>query len=289
MHRKIPHIVFRERDHAYFRTSDSFRYTSVTKVVELYKEKYDEDFWLTYKAGESLMENFWDYQQLVHTDKNKLKSIILKNVDPYKLEDFKTFLKQDWKEKKDESTDKGTSIHNKKEVLSLERGFEINPITKKKFEVFVKKVSKNWANYTIAKDLIKLPTNFYPELLVYNDYFGVCGQSDKVFVEELSGLKFVDIGDYKTNANCLKKESFTNPITGKKQMMLNPINHIMDVEWWHYTLQISLYAYMMELFGFIVRNLYIQYQPSLKYKRVLKIMYLREEAKLVLEHFLQNR
>ena len=87
----------------------------------------------------------------------------------------------------------------------------------------------------------------YPEHMVYLKSVGLCGQAD--MVEVVDG--YININDYKTNKE-IKEKGFTNweGITSK---MFKPINHLDDCNLIHYTLQLSIYAYIIK-----------KHNPSLK-------------------------
>jgi hypothetical protein len=85
----------------------------------------------------------------------------------------------------------------------------------------------------------KLEEGVYPEHMVYLKSAGICGQSD--LVEVINGE--VHITDYKTNKE-IKVEGFTN-WEGITQKMLPPVSHLDDCNLNHYTLQLSLYMYMI--------------------------------------------
>ena len=75
--------------------------------------------------------------------------------------------------------------------------------------------------------------------MVYLKSIGLCGQAD--LVEVVNG--YVNILDYKTNKE-IKEKGFTNweGITSK---MYNPVNHLDDCNYNHYTLQLSIYMYII--------------------------------------------
>lgn len=80
-----------------------------------------------------------------------------------------------------------------------------------------------------------LDPGVYPEFFVYNADYSLCGQADRVEVTT-SGL--VQIGDYKTN-----KKLETEGFRGKK--MLGVLSHLDDCHLSHYSLQMSLYMWMI--------------------------------------------
>lgn len=86
----------------------------------------------------------------------------------------------------------------------------------------------------------KLKDGIYPEHFCYLESAKVCGQSDIVIVED---QKWLDIEDHKTCKE-IKTESYKN-YEGIHKKMLAPVNHLMDCHISHYSLQLSLYAYII--------------------------------------------
>ena len=85
----------------------------------------------------------------------------------------------------------------------------------------------------------KLEEGIYPEHMVYLKSAGLCGQSD--LVEVINGE--VHITDYKTNKE-IKIEGYTN-WEGITQKMNGPLSHLDDCNLNHYTIQLSLYMYII--------------------------------------------
>ena len=85
----------------------------------------------------------------------------------------------------------------------------------------------------------KLKDGVYPEHFAYLKSASLCGQADLVTI--VNGK--VNITDYKTNKE-IKKKGFTNweGITSK---MYKPLSHLDDCNLMHYTLQLSIYLYII--------------------------------------------
>lgn len=84
-----------------------------------------------------------------------------------------------------------------------------------------------------------LTPGIYPEHFMYLKSANICGQADRV---EVIGNK-VNIIDYKTN----KKINLQGPVisNGKVKKMKSPISHLDDCNLIHYTLQLSIYLYII--------------------------------------------
>jgi hypothetical protein len=142
-------------------------------------------------------------------------------------------IKTAWKAESKRAVDLGTWYHNCRErdiceLDNMERRGSVVPV--------FKPVEKEGIKYSPDQ---KLLNGVYPEHLVYLKSAGLCGQSD--LVEVIDG--YVHITDYKTNKE-IKSEGFTN-WEGKTQKMLAPVSHLDDCNLNHYTLQLSLYMFMI--------------------------------------------
>ena len=84
-----------------------------------------------------------------------------------------------------------------------------------------------------------LTSGIYPEHMVYLKSAKLCGQADRVEVV----ADEVNIYDYKTNKE-IKTKAYTNweGITNK---LSGPLSHVDDCNLLHYTLQLSIYMYII--------------------------------------------
>ena len=79
----------------------------------------------------------------------------------------------------------------------------------------------------------------YPELMIYDFDYMICGQADKVIVTN----KKINIWDYKTDAE-IKHQAFSSKWV-EPAKMLPPISHLEDCNAIHYSLKMSLYMYLL--------------------------------------------
>lgn len=142
-------------------------------------------------------------------------------------------IKDVWKSEATRATDLGTWYHNCREkdlceLETIERSGVTVPV--------VKPIETEGIKYSPDQ---KLKDGVYPEHMVYLKSAGICGQSD--LVEVIDG--YVNITDYKTNKE-IKVVGYTNwqGITAK---MNPPLSHLDDCHLNHYTLQLSLYMFII--------------------------------------------
>lgn len=236
-------LKFKENSHQYFYAGNEF--TSVTKVISSFKQPFDTDFWSTYKALESLLgrDKFMEMKKYRNFKSPAFIEWACSFVDSDALASEIISIKNKWKSEKDKACFKGTFYHDTQEKKSYKRGFEINPYNKEKFEV-VKKQTKG-DKESFVSDLFSLPDGYYPELMIWNNYYKIAGTADRVFIKTIKNKRFVDIDDYKTNKEIKKTNSFDK--------MKYPLHKLDDCNYNHYRVQISIYAWMMEQFGYQIR------------------------------------
>lgn len=205
----------------------------VTKLIEEYKQPFDSDFWASYKALESLIGEE-EYSKIKKTlVQSKKFNISLLDTYNISLDTFllkKTEIQNAWLEKSKEACERGKEIHSLLETGSrglnkLGIGGSINFIT------------ENVINPEIDGVYCELP-------LVYKDplnKYQLNGIPDLVIIKNFE----VIIVDYKTGSE-IKKGSYYNNVLKKRQMMQYPLNSIQDCNFWHYTLQLSFYAWILQ-------------------------------------------
>lgn len=145
-----------------------------------------------------------------------------------------------WEGEKNRSTDLGKWYHDKREQ-SLYTG-PGNVLVHKPLYEGDEKVARNQ----------RLEDGIYPEHIVYLDSAGLAGQTDKVIVKDGR----LSVRDYKTNKE-IRRQGFVN-WEGVEKKMLKPLQHMSDCELSYYTLQLSLYAYII-----------LRYNPHLKLQELV--------------------
>ena len=138
-----------------------------------------------------------------------------------------------WNAEADRSVKLGNWYHDQREQDLLECGTISYdncdlPIYSCKYESGLK----------VATDQ-KIGDGVYPEFFLYLPSVGIAGQSDRVTVANGK----VDILDYKTNKE-IKTQGFKN-YEGISQKLLYPLNHLDDCNLNHYTIQLSIYMYII--------------------------------------------
>ena len=190
--------------------------------------KYTSEDGTNWLSVTSLISNF---KQPFEADKIAEKSSRSKKSKWYGMTPEE--IKQAWKAEADRATTLGTWYHNQRErdicgFSNMERQGSTIPI--------FKPIEKDGIKYSPEQ---KLTNGVYPEHMVYLRSAGLCGQSD--LVEVINNEVYIT--DYKTNKE-IKIEGFTN-WEGVTQKMQHPVSHLDDCHLNHYTLQLSMYMYII--------------------------------------------
>lgn len=233
-------IIFEDKDHSYRYNGE--RYTSVTtKVASMEPHK---DF------GE-IAEKYVRKHGREEILKRLAKSWKIKEREAIErwghLEFTKESIMKIWKEKSDFALEVGSGYHKFKEDELLAK-------------IGGRKVYESRMDNGIKKsfDLAQLKSGIYPELILYDHYHKIAGQSDIVCIDG----KLVDIEDHKTSEEITTEgTAYFRPELGRKtvEMMRTPLAHLENINFNHYALQLSAYGYMLEKFGYKVRTLTINH------------------------------
>lgn len=247
-------IEFNPDRHEY--TKNGISFTSVTQLVKKFQNPFQKHFFAKYKAIQMLEPLlFSEYKQnygwreivfLYELDNSQNTQYIAK---------YKEFL-EEWEQKKIEAIKKGKLIHRKKEQeIQNNRFFNFYDIQYK----WKSKLVKNNNNEVVT------------EYIIYDNYYCVAGTVDLILKNNNNEIIIID---HKTNEKIDKKNFFSK--------MKFPLNHLDDCSFNHYCLQLSLYAYILEIQGFITKKLYINHIKKNK-DNYIEIPYLKQEAILMLE------
>lgn len=282
--KKNINVGFKNPTHQYF--NEGNEYISVNKLLSLFGFDFDREFMLVYKTLDRIIPKFaqsyfasgfdFDYRR---PKPEELEFTFLTTVNSLGLDLLEEIKKTD--ELWNLSSIKGTEFHDDRESEAHETGFIINPFDMKEYKVNPKiDIPEGWDNWSSIEFLKNLKDGAYTELLVFLSKYGLSGQIDEVLIETVGNIRYIDIGDHKTNN---KKPKYEN----KNGTCYYPIDHLYDCTYTKYWLQVSLYAYILEQYGFTVRNLgiyhYSDYDVSTK--KVITLKYLKKECAQILSQY----
>ena len=274
-------IAFVEETHKYFDvTNPDAVFTSVTTMIHSYTQPFDKDFWSAYKALERLLsKDAWNIEKksLLNTKKFDKVLLDLHNITENDFNREQQAILDEWDNENRKSCDRGTKIH-----ADLENSFYVKAkdISLSKFEIGGKfECRKDYSDLDIENGV-------YPEYLISrvsdDGKLRIAGQIDLLVKK---GNKII-IADWKTNKK-IETKSFFNSKTKTSVKMKFPLNNLDDVNYWHYTLQLSTYAWMIQKLNpeFEIEDLVLVHFDHEDKMTVYHLPYLKEEVVRMLNHF----
>jgi hypothetical protein len=186
------------------------------------------------------------------------------------------YWKEKWKAKNDQSLVRGDELHKVKENFMLQAGYTYMKETRH--------IVHHYSNMNKVA-IGALPDGTYPELLVYRHDWKLAGRIDKPTLETVNGVRYAHIEDFKSNEE-IDSEGF-NP----EDMMKVPLQHLKDCNLTHYTLQLSIYQFILEWHGYkpgIRRIIHYPHAipgiPGVPTERFIEVPYLREEVLMMVNN-----
>lgn len=270
---------YNDEQHVYWNAKDSTKYTSVTTLIHNYTKEFDEDFWSSYKALESLLdeESFKPIKKVLLARKKFNRDIVRKlRLDEVEFNDKKRSIIGGYKEERDKSCERGTKIH-----ADFENAYY--KTDKHKLEKFGLS-----GEFTCRPDdyRLDLEKGIYPEFLIHrtssDGFLRVAGQIDLLIKDGND----IYIYDYKTNKE-IKTKGYYDRSKNKTECMKYPLNNIPDTNYWHYTLQLSLYAYLLKQVNpdFNIKLLKLIHVDHSNKVTEYTLEYLEEPVESMLRHF----
>lgn len=270
-------VCYNDFHHCYWNMDDNEKYISVTTLIHQFTQPFDKNFWSAYKALEKLIpkENWIIEKKSLLNSKKLDKSIFdLYDISENDFNKIQQDILDSWDEENRKSCERGTKIH-----LDIENSFYKNPknISLQKFGIGGK--------FECRKDYSELDLEYgvYPEYLVYREsedgILRIAGQVDLIVK---SGNE-ITICDWKTNKK-IDQKSFYNTKTRSSAKMKYPLNNLDDVNFYHYTMQLSTYAWMLQKINpnFIIKDLILVHFDHNDKQTVYHCEYLKSEVEKML-------
>lgn len=273
-------VAFNDQEHIYWNVNDNKRYVSVTTLIHRYTQEFDKDFWSSYKALEKLLpKKSWEIEKksLLNTKKFNKELLSLYDIDENDFNAVQQDILDAWDEENRKSCERGTKIHSE-----IENSFYDHPtdISLKKFGLGGK--------FECKKDYseLDLEHGVYPEYLIYREsddgILRIAGQVDLIIK---SGNE-ITIVDHKTNKKIDQKSGF-NTTTKSNTKMKYPLNNLMDCNFYHYTLQLSTYAWMLQKINpnFVIKDLILNHYDHNGNNTLYHCEYLKHDVEKMLYHY----
>lgn len=274
-------IAFIEETHKYFDvTNPDAVFTSVTTMIHSYTQPFDKEFWSAYKALEKLLpKDQWTVEKKSLLNSMKFDKVLLElhDIDENDFNREQQAILDEWDNENRKSCDRGTRIH-----ADLENSFYVKKkdINLSKFEIGGKfECKKDYSDLDIENGV-------YPEYLISrvseDGKLRIAGQIDLLVKK---GNK-ITIADWKTNKK-IDTKSFFNQKNKTSVKMKFPLNKLDDCNYWHYTLQLSTYAWMIQKLNpeFEIEDLVLVHFDHQDNMTIYHLPYLKEEVVRMLNHF----
>ena len=274
-------MAFEEDAHIYYDvTQPEKKFISVTTLIEKFGQPFDKDFWSAYKALEKLLsKSDFDIEKKSLLNTKKFNKTILEayDIDENLFNKEQQAILDAWDEENRRSCERGTKIHAELENSFYKKGKDIDL---SKYQIGGK--------FECRKDhtALDLENGVYPEYLISrvsaDGKLCIAGQIDLLIKK---GNKII-IGDWKTNKE-IKMKSFFNKNTRSTVKMKFPLNHLDDVNYWHYTLQLSTYAWMIQKLNpeFEIEDLVLVHFDHNDNMTVYHLEYLKDEVEKMLAFY----
>lgn len=274
-------IAFIEETHKYFDvTNPDAKFTSVTTMIHEYTQPFNKEFWSAFKAMERLLpKDVWNVEKksLLNTKKFDKVLLELHGISENDFNREQQGILDEWDNENRKSCERGTKIH-----ADLENSFyqKKKDIDISKFEIGGKFVCEK------GRTALDLENGIYPEYLISrvseDGKLRIAGQIDLLVKK---GNKLT-IGDFKTNKK-IETKSFFNQRTKQSIKMKFPLNNLDDTNYWHYCLQLSTYAWMLQKYNpeFEIEDLVMIHFDHNDNMTVYHLPYLKTEVIKMLNHF----
>lgn len=246
----------------------------VTELIEKFKHPFDSDLWSGYRALESLLPaEQWQPIRKEILENKQLPSLEgLVDLDEYESTRQK-ILKQ-WEAERQEACDNGIKKHKE-----FEEAFKQN--TKLQDLEF----DETYTYKTSPTNLNALVDGLYSELYLQLDLgtYILDGKPDLVSIKNNK----VNIWDYKFVKHMDKRGHFNQKIKNIIKMKF-PLTSIEDINIKHYTLQLSIYAYMLQQINpnlEINKLIIVHFNPKGIKQKIYIVDYLKEEVEKLLIYY----
>lgn len=274
-------VCFNDENHKYFDVNDeSKQYISVTTLIDRYGQEFNKDFWSAYKALEKLLsKDAWQLEKksLLASKKFNKELLSTYNISENDFNKAQQDILDEWDKNNREACERGTKIHSELENNFYKAG---KNITLQKFGIGGK--------FECRKDYsdLDLEHGVYPEYLIYREsedgILKIAGQVDLI----IKNGNDIIIVDHKTNKKIDLKSGF-NTQTKSTAKMKYPLNNLDDCNFWHYTMQLSTYAWMLQKINpnFVIKDLIINHYDHNGNNTLYHCEYLKHDVEKMLYHY----
>lgn len=275
--KKNGNVAFNNDEHCYWNVNDNEKYISVTTLIHRFTQPFDKEFWSAYKALEKLIpKDSWAIEKKSLLNLKKFNKALLDvyNISENDFNRVQQGILDDWDNENKKSCERGTRIHEE-----IENSFYKNPtnISLQKFGIGGK--------FECKKDYPELDLEYgvYPEYLIYREsddgILRIAGQVDLI-VKQGNEITIID---HKTNKKIDQKSGY-NTTTRSNVKMKYPLNTLDDCNFYHYTMQLSTYAWMLQKINpnFVIKDLILNHYDHNGNNTLYHCDYLKTEVERML-------
>lgn len=276
-------VAYADETHSYWNVNDNEKYISVTTLIHSFTNPFDAQFWSAYKALELLLDSdAWKVEKkaLLATKKFNKDILAAHNIDEDCFNKAQQKILDDWDKENRDACERGTKIHAQLEKSMYDMGANVSL---KKFGIGGK--------FVCQKSYGDLDAEFgvYPEYLISrtsdDGILRIAGQIDLL----VKNGNEITIVDYKSNKKIDLKSGF-NTATKSTAKMYYPLNNLDDCNYYHYTMQLSTYAWMVQKLNpdFIIKDLILVHFDHSGNQTVYHLDYLKDEVERMLYYHKKN-
>ena len=248
--------------------------------------------------------------QLIHKYVSEFKQLEVAEMVAKKKDILVEYVLNDWAKNNVKSTVKGTLMHEFIELQFQKRVLEFDDSQiKQMIKTSLKRIETYNSEFSDLKHdidevLVNIKDSIHKtidkiekflkdsngslipilsEFIIGDKEYRICGTIDQIFYNKT--YNSLQIWDWKTNNKIDLENKFK-----KDQFMLPPISHIENSNFWHYSIQLSLYKFILQkITGIEVGKLYLCHFDDTKDDYTLhECPYLEMEVKLILEDNLKS-
>lgn len=279
--KKNGNVGFVEKTHEYFNLDNpEKKYISVTTLIHRYTQPFQKDFWSAYKALEKLVpKDAWylEKKHLLSTKKFDPELLKLYSISENDFNREQQNILDEWDKKTREACERGTKMHAELENSFYKAGKNIDL---QKFGIGGK--------FECRKDYtdLDLPYGVYPEYLIYREsddhILRIAGQID-LLIKDGNNIVVVD---HKSSEHIDTKPKYDNKNKAEVNM-LYPLNNLPDLNFYHYSMQLSTYAWMLQKINpkFVIKDLIINHYDHDGNNTLYHCDYLKKEVERMLYHY----
>lgn len=283
--KKNGNVFYEDSSHTYWDNRNNEKFVSVTTLIGKFEPEFDRSFWSQYKALERMLgkEEFaLEKKRLLQTHKFDLSILEAHGIEEDEFLKTQQDILDEWEKENKDSCERGTKIHAQLEAYSKGGKFK---------EKIVPRIGKDFDNLPCYvnpsfEELNSIESGIFPEFLIYrisdDGVLRIAGQIDLL----IKNKNDIYVVDYKSNKKIDLKAGF-NTATKKADMMKYPLNNIQNSNYWHYTLQLSTYAWMLQKFNpeFDVKGLTIIHFDHDNNVATYQLEYLKSDVERMLAYY----